>query len=127
MTTDNIDACLEHFVSVLDSVCKPLFEKLCKLPDSSKIMTRYNKESEIKRMNLFNKLNKYRNDKTDANRVEMVRARSLFKSSIRIFKRECLKEKTNNINTRFKDAKQYLLLRQSQQTRYYINTAFLRG
>ena len=64
----------------------------------------------------FDKLNKYRKNKTDINREEMVRARSIFKSSVRKFKRACLKKKTNKlINTRYKDAKEYWkLLKQSQ-------------
>ena len=103
---------------MLDSVCKPLFEKSCKLPDSSKIRKGYNNECEIKRMNIFDKLNKYRNNKTDVNREETVRARSLFKSSVRKFKSECSKEKTKFINICYKNIKQYWkLLKQSQQTR----------
>ena len=46
----------------------------------------------------------------------MVRARSIFKSSVRKFKKECKKQKTNKlIESRFKDAKEYWrLLKQSQ-------------
>ena len=56
-------------------------------------------------MKYNDKSNKYRNTKTDANREELMRARSLFKSSVRKFKRECLKENISKlINTRYKDA-----------------------
>ena len=96
-------------VAVIDNVCNPLFEKKCKSPESTKMRTAtYDHECEIKRMHFFDKLNKYRKDKSDINRVEMVRARSYFKSSVRKYKRECMKQKTNKlINTRFKDAKGY--------------------
>ena len=118
--TDNIDKCVENFVAVIDNVCKPLFEKKCKSPESTKMRAAsYDHECEIKRMHFFDKLNKYRKDKSDINRVEMVRARSCFKSSVRKYKRECMKQKTNkHINTRYKDAKEYWkLLKQSQQSK----------
>ena len=118
--TESIDTCVENFVSVIDSVCKPLFEKKCKFSVNTKLKpSQYDDNCEIKRMNFFNKLNKYRNDKTDTNREEMVRARSCFKSSVRRFKRDCLKKKTDKlVNTRYKDAKEYWkLLKQSQQSK----------
>ena len=118
--TESIDTCVENFVSVIDSVCKPLFEKKCKSSVNTKLKpSQYDDNCEIKRMNFFDKLNKYRNDKTDTNREEMVRARPCFESSVRRFKRDCLKKKTDKlINTRYKDAKEYWkLLKQSQQNK----------
>lgn len=76
----------------------------------------YNEDCEIKKMFFYDKLSKYRNNKWDATRIEMVRARTAFKSSARKFKTECQKHKTNKlIQSRFKDAKEYWrLLKQSQ-------------
>ena len=58
----------------------------------------------------------YRDNKCDATRAEMVRARSIFKPSVRKFNRECQRNKTNKlIKSRFKDAKEYWrLLNQTQ-------------
>ena len=112
--------CVENFVSVIDSVCKPLFEKNCKFSVNTILNpSQYDDNCEIKRMNFFDKLNKYRNDKTDTNREEMVRARSCFKSSVKRFNIHCLKKKTDKlINTRYKDAKEYWKpLKQSQQNK----------
>ena len=83
--------------------------KKCKLRENIKLRpTQYDDDCEIKRINFFDKLNKYRNDKTHINRQEMVRARSCFKSSVRKFKRDCLNKKTDKlINKRYKDAKEY--------------------
>ena len=67
--------------------CKPLFEKKCKLPENTTYKnTQYDNDCEIKK-EFFDKLNKYRNDKTGINREEMVRAMSCFKSSVRKFNR----------------------------------------
>ena len=76
----------------------------------------YNDDCEIKKMNFYDKLNLYRKNGCDATRAEMVRARSIFKSSVRKFNRECHIDKTNKlIKARFKDAKEYWrLLKQSQ-------------
>ena len=41
---------------------------------------------EIKKLDFFEKLNKYRKDKSDENRVAMVKARSAFKTSVKNFK-----------------------------------------
>ena len=68
----------------------------------------YNEDCKIKKMLFYDKLNKYRNNKCDATRTGMVRARTAFKSSVRKFKTECQKHKTSKlIQSRFKDAKDY--------------------
>ena len=43
-------------------------------------------------------LNKYRADKTDANRINMVRARTEFKAVVRQIKRELDRAKTNALS-----------------------------
>ena len=62
------------------------------------------------------KLNKYRKNKIDANRIELVNARSAYKKSVRKFKYDCLKNKTQYLlQQKHKDAKQYWkLLKESQ-------------
>ena len=53
-------------------------------------------------------LNKYRNSKSDIDRINMVKARSEYKSMIRTCRYEYDKEKTSRlINAKFKDAKLY--------------------
>ena len=117
-TLQDVDTTVQSFVSIIDDVCKPLFEKpvkcFCKNDQSSSFM--YNDDCEIKKMNFYDKLNMYRKNRCDATRAEMVRARSTFKSSVRKFNRECQINKTNKlIKARFKDAKEYWrLLKQSQ-------------
>ena len=116
---DDVDTCLQSFVSIIDDVCMPLFKKptncSCKNDKSSSSL--YNEDCKIKKMIFYDKLNKYRKNKCDATRAEMVRARSNFKSSVRKFNRECQKYKTDKlIATRFKDAKGYWRLLKQTQT-----------
>ena len=61
-------------------------------------------------------LNKYRKNKTDANKLELIEARSAYKKSVRKFKYDCLKNKTQCLlQQKHKDAKQYWkLLKESQ-------------
>ena len=116
--TASIDTCLDNFVSIIDDVCKPLFEKPCKktVSDLKTNSFVYSHDCELKKMKFFDNLNNYRKNKNDFNRREMVKSRSEFKSSVRKFKRDCQKNKTEKlINTRFKDAKEYWrLLKESQ-------------
>ena len=112
----DIDMSLHSFVSIIDDVCGPLFEKSTDFACTNKSTFTYNENCEIKKMIFHDKLNQYRNNRCDATRIEMVRDRSIFKSSVRKFKKECQKQKTNKlIQSRFKDAKEYWrLLKQSQ-------------
>ena len=80
----DVDTSLNSFVSIIDDVCKPLFEHpvksfQCKHDKPSSFV--YNEDCEIKKMIFYDKLNMYRDNKCDATRAEMVRARSIFKSS----------------------------------------------
>ena len=53
-------------------------------------------------------LNKYRADKTDANRINMVRARTEFKAEVRQFKRELDRAKTKRlVDSKYRNAKEY--------------------
>ena len=55
----------------------------------------YNEDCEINKMIFHDQLNQYRNNRCDATRIEMVRARSIFKSSVRKFKKECQKQQVS--------------------------------
>ena len=66
-----VDRCLDNF----DDVCQPLFEKSCTNTATKSPSFVYNHESEIKKIHFFHKLNKYRRNKSDVNRIEMVRVR----------------------------------------------------
>ena len=77
----DVDTSLNSFVSIIDDVCKPLFEHpvksfQCKHDKPSSFV--YNEDCEIKKMIFYDKLNMYRDNKCDATRAEMVRARSIF-------------------------------------------------
>ena len=105
----DIDTSLHSFVSIVDDVCVPLFEKSTDFSCTNKFM--YNEDCEIKKMIFHDKLNLYRNNRCDATRIGMVRTWSIFKSSVRKFKKECQKQKTSKlIQSRFKGAKEYSVL-----------------
>ena len=115
----SIDLCLDSFVSVIDDVCKPLFEKTCINSNTNKSTFVYSEHCEIKKLDFFDKLNKYRKDKSDENRIAMVKARSVFKTSVKNFKDQLQKQKTAKlIQTRFKESKEYWrLLKESQHNK----------
>ena len=53
-------------------------------------------------------LNKYRADKTDANRIKMVRARTEFKAEMRQFKLELDRTKTKRlVDAKYRNVKEY--------------------
>ena len=78
--------------------------------------TQYDEGCEMNKQLFLEKLNKYRKNKTDANKIELVEARSAYKKSVRNFKYDCLKNKTQYLlQQKHKDAKQYWkLLKESQ-------------
>ena len=100
---DGIDNCVESFVGILDSVCEPLFEKI--LPTfNSDIPHKMIQMSYIMRNVKFKKktyfftcLNRYRNCRNYENKIEMVRARTAFKKSVRHFRYGCRKTKNKTI------------------------------
>ena len=120
---NDIDNFVDCFVGTLDSVCEPLFEK--KLPcnidnigNHSRTGLLLNEDCENKKLNFLNRLNIYRHSKNDLNRIEMVRARTEYKRSVRIYRFECRKQKTRQLlNLKYKNAKSYWkLLKDSQNT-----------
>ena len=73
---DGIDNCVESFVDILYSVCKPLFEK--KLPTFKSIIPHKNIQMSYTTRNMkfknnmvfFTCLNRYRNCRNDENRIK---------------------------------------------------------
>ena len=117
----DIESCVDGFVKTLDSVCEPLFEK--KLPRKSDNISNngitgalFNEECENKKLDFLNRLNIYRDCKNDANRVEMVSARTEYKRSVRKYRLEYRKQKTMQLlDLKYKNAKSYWkLLKDSQ-------------
>ena len=120
---NDIDNCVDCFVGTLDSVCEPLFEK--KLPcnvdnigNHSRTGPLLNEDCENKKLDFLNRLNIYRHSKNDINRIEMVRARTEYKRSVRIYRFECRKQKSRQLlDLKYKNAKSYWkLLKDSQNT-----------
>ena len=68
----------------------------------------YNEEYEYKKIVFLNLLNKYRAEKSDTNRMNMVRARSDFKTEVRKFKLEQDKAKTKRlVDAKYKNVKEH--------------------
>ena len=114
----DIDENISNFVSALDNVCNPLFERKMH-PNKAKPKqsdTQYDEACDLNKVLFFEKLNNYRREKSEHNRKELVQARSKYKSSVRHFKYTCLKQRTQKLlEVKCKDAKQYWnLLKQSQ-------------
>ena len=114
----DFDKNISNFVIALDGVCKPLFERKMhsESAQSKSSGTQYDETCDLNKVLFFEKLNNYRKDKNEINRSELVQARSKYKSSVRHFKYNCLKQKTQKLlDQKYKDAKQYWrLLKQSQ-------------
>ena len=115
-SNNQMDECVNNFVLVLDGVCKPLLERKVLLNQDNYSKKQYDEGCEMYKELFLEKLNKYRKNKTDANKIELVEARSAYKKSVRTFKYDCLKNKTQYLlQQKHKDAKQYWkLLKESQ-------------
>ena len=115
-----LDCCIQNFVSALDSVCKPLFEKPYKKSTRACFNgpRLYSEECEIQKIDFLQKLNLYRYDKSNENRIAMVRARTCFKSSVRKFQYENKVKTTQKlINIKYKNARDYWRLLKSSQNK----------
>ena len=110
---DGINTCLNDFVSIFDDVCEPIFKKTkpsnsCNEYSFKRENPWYTDECNEKRHYFLHFLNKYRESKTDENRVNMVRARSNYKTLIRKCRYEYDREKTKTfVNAKNKNAKLY--------------------
>ena len=68
----------------------------------------FNEECEYKKLVFLDMLNKYRKDSIETNRINMVKARTDFKMTVRKFKSELEKAKTKRlIDAKYKNAKEY--------------------
>ncbi|MCG8034648.1 MAG: endonuclease/exonuclease/phosphatase family protein, partial [Candidatus Thiodiazotropha taylori] len=109
-----VQSCVTDFVTLLHDVATPLFKKSIKHNNASISFNQdndnpwYNDECRQKKYYFMCMLDKYRGLKTDENRVDMVRARSEYKTVLRRCKYEYDKEKTNKfITSKNKNAKLY--------------------
>ena len=77
-----------------------------------------------KRFYFYQMFNKYRENKTNTNRVNMVKARSEYKTTLRKARYDYDKKKTMRLeNARFKNAKLYWNLLKVQMTKFYISVS----
>ena len=115
---NGINTCLEEFVSIFDTVCAPIFKKTRQrdCSDASSNITFSNKkenpwytdECHEKKHFFLYLLDKYRESKTDENRVNMVRARSDYKILLRKCRYEFDREKNKKfVSAKTKNAKLY--------------------
>ena len=112
----DIECCVSKFIGVLDEVSTPLFRKKIfnhiyyDNNNSSKENDQpwYTKECGEKQFYFYKMLKKFREVKSDENRVNMVKARSEYKSVLRKSRSEYDKKKTERfVNAKFKNAKLY--------------------
>ena len=117
-TDKQVEDSVNYFVEVLDSICKPLFEKNIPCDNQCQASDRmlFNEECEHNKLIFLIRLNKYRNDPNEENRQDMVNARSTFKSSVRKYRINCRKRKTQHLlESKYKNAKEYWKLLKDAQ------------
>lgn len=112
-----IDSCVANFIGIIDEVSSPLFSK--KVQNQNRGFEEvilhnkndtpwYTDKCDEKKFYFYQMLNKYRKLKSDENRVNMVKARSEYKSLLRKCRYEYDKKKTARFeNAKFKNAKLY--------------------
>ena len=107
-SNEEVDTSTVSFTSLVENVAKPFF-KISKEDhnlQNVKSNFAYNEECEYKKILFLNLLNKYRAEKSDTNRMNMVRARTDFKAEVRKFKLEQDKAKTKRlVDAKYKNAK----------------------
>ena len=114
---DDIELCVWSFIDVLDEVSNPLFSKKISnfrnapennYQDKETNQPWYTDECREKQFYFYKMLQKFREGKTNENRINMVKARSEYKTVLRKCKYEYDKKKTESlINAKFKNAKLY--------------------
>lgn len=113
---NEVETCVTDFVRIIDTVASPLFKKKLHVGfDSTSESFKYKTDApwftdlcHEKRFYFYEKLNKYRENKTNDNRVNMVKARSEYKTVLRKARYEYDKQKTLRFeNAKFKNAKLY--------------------
>lgn len=109
-----VQFCVSEFANIIHEVSAPLFKKSIKPENVKSTFSNekenpwYNDACHEKKYCFLHMLDKYRHLKTDENRVNMVKARSEYKSVLRKSKYEYDREKTNKfVSSKNKNAKQY--------------------
>lgn len=115
---EGISTCISEFTNLIENIASPIFKRT-NYRNNDKSAEKVN-FSDVKENPWFDEkcnekkhvfsfmLNKYRDSKSDTDRINMVKARSEYKSMIRKCRYEYDKEKTSRfINAKFKDAKLY--------------------
>lgn len=113
-----IESCVSEFGEIIDSVATPVFKKKVQNQDSNEADGQvpahkadapwFTDLCHEKRFCFNQMLNKYRENKCDINRINMTKARSEYKLTIRKARYDYDKEKTQRFkNARFKNAKLY--------------------
>lgn len=121
--SSNIKSCLSDFVNIIEDVSSSFFKKArgtnqenvtqngisqITCCSESNINPWYNEECHEKKYVFLYMLDKYRECKSDINRINMVKARSDYKQLIRKCRFNYDREKTNTfVNAKFKNAKLY--------------------
>ena len=112
-TDQEINNCVYDFVSIIDTVAKPLFTKTVSNARFENVTYSdnnpwFNVNCELKRKHFQFCLNKYRVCKSDENRLLLVASRTEYKNEIRKCKREYDVKQTKLLEeNRFKNAKLY--------------------
>ena len=111
-----IDACLTDFVEIIDFTAKPFFKKFRNNDQNSMIQDIpvekeqpwYNNECKEKKFTFLYMLDKFRDNKTDENRKNMVKARSEYKKLILKCRYNYDKGQTNKfLSAKYTNAKLY--------------------
>ena len=84
-SNEEIDVSVNSFTNLVGAIAEPFFKDIngSQNTKSAKSNFIYSEECEFKKLVFLDMLNKYRADKTDANRINMVRARTEFKAEVR--------------------------------------------
>ena len=109
-SNEEIDVSVNSFTNLVGAIAEPFFKDIngSQNTKSAKSNFIYSEECEFKKLVFLDMLNKYRADKTDANRINMVRARTEFKAEVRQFKRELDRAKTKRlVDSKYRNAKEY--------------------
>ena len=111
-TNDEIDSTFYSFTTLIESVSSSFYKEtkttLKENERSGNTNFIFNEECEYKKLVFLDMLNKYRKDSIDTNRINMVKARTDFKMTVRKFKSELEKAKTKRlIDAKYKTAKEY--------------------
>ena len=109
--SSGIDDCIENFSGIIEGVASPLLKKLsinASTDNDQHVNPWFDDECFDKGSTFLFMLNKYRIQKTDTNRINMVKARSEYKKTIRNSKFEYDRKQTDRLSkARLNNAKLY--------------------